>query len=445
MINPLDRTGTWRTYSIADGLAGVRIEHITEDSENYLWFASWDNGVSRFDGDEFRNFTQQNGLVSDRVYFVLNDSQKRLWFSTLYGVCWYGGAEFHHLEDDGIAGRAVQFIYEDREERIWFGGHRTLGYYEGTVFHDLIPLYLQQYDQPPSPQWPKQCRGIAEDSEGHLWFGFDYLIRFDGTSFHRYEEKEGFPRSYTSYALGKDHTGKVWFGQRGHQNQLWCYTDGNFQPIQVDLGGPLRKIQSDREGRMWFCTSRGVFYQNGDGFSRFNPADGLPHPAVKAVFQDREHQYWFATWGGVGLYDEHSTSVFDMSDEFSDRVREISQLVQDSQGDIWVGYTSPRINRLTQSVFRFDGEHFEFVSTENSFDINNCFAIYEDHEGYLWFGGVNGLFCYDGQKLKKMHTTANLGENSICAITQDSQGRFLFGHWENGSQKKKRGIFLSTH
>ena len=56
MIRSLDRTGTWRTYSTADGLAGMRIEHIAEDSKDYLWFATWDNGVSRFDGDEFPEF-----------------------------------------------------------------------------------------------------------------------------------------------------------------------------------------------------------------------------------------------------------------------------------------------------------------------------------------------------------------------------------------------------
>ena len=192
---------------------------------------------------------------------------------------------------------------------------------------------------------------------------------------------------------------------------------------------------------MWFCTSKGALYQDGDGFSRFTPADGLPHPAVKAVFQDRDHQFWFATWGGVGLYDAHSISIFDLK-SFK-RVREISQLVQDSRGDIWVGCASPRIDRLTESLFRFDGENFEFVSTKQGFDINNCFAIYEDHDGGLWFGGVNGLFRYENQKLKKIETIASLGENSICVIAQDSQGRFLFGHWENGSQKRKRDLFVS--
>ena len=58
MLKSLNRTGTWRTYSIADGLSSIRIQHVAEDSEGYLWFATWDNGVCRFDGDEFQIFTQ---------------------------------------------------------------------------------------------------------------------------------------------------------------------------------------------------------------------------------------------------------------------------------------------------------------------------------------------------------------------------------------------------
>ena len=87
-----------------------------------------------------------------------------MWFGTLSGVCWYDGADFHPLEDDGIAGRPVQFIYEDRQGRIWFGGTGTLGYYDGKVFRDLIPLYLQQYQQPPSPEWSNYCWGITQGS-----------------------------------------------------------------------------------------------------------------------------------------------------------------------------------------------------------------------------------------------------------------------------------------
>ena len=369
-----------------------------------------------------------------------------MWFGTLNGVCWYDGADFHHLEDEGIAGRAVQFIYEDSEGRIWCGGHRTLGYYDGTVFHDLIPLYLQHYEEPPSPRWPNQCRGIAQDPEGQMWFGFNYLIRFDGTSFFRYEKKDGFPKKgNTSYAVAQDSTGHVWIGHRRYQNKLCYYADGTFQSVEVDLGGILRKIQCDGTGRMWFCTSEGVLYQDGDGFSRFTVADGLPNPAVQAVFQDREHQYWFATWGGGVRYDAHSIRVCVLSAAVcqNKNMSEISQIVQDRRGDIWVGYVAPFLNLLEKSLFRFDGEHFEFVGTEDGVDINNCFAICKDRDGDLWFGGGNGLFRYDGDKLKKMQTTAGLGEGGISAIAQNSQGKFLFGHWKNEKIKIRSDFFVS--
>ena len=423
MIKPLDRTGTYRTYSVTNGLPEVRIEHIAEDSKGYLWFATWENGVSRFDGDEFQTFTQRDGLCSDQVNTIYLDNQSRLWFGTLNGACWYDGADFHHLEGDGIAGRTVQSIYEDNEGRIWCGGKHTLGYCDGTVFHDIIPLM---------PEWNiPHCWGITQDPQGHLWFGTKYPIRFDGTSFHRYEEEEGFPQAHISYGLSQDHTGKVWMGRLGLGDRVWCYADGNFQSVQIDLGGWLRKIQCDREGRMWFCTLNGVFYQNGDGFGSFTLADGLPYPAVNAVFQDREHQYWFATWGGVLLYDAHSISIFNPGEALPKYTSEISQIVQDSRGDIWIGYRSPALNALDKSVARIKDDHFEFSGKEQGLDINNCFAIYENQAGYLWFGGDNGLFRYDGQKFEKIKTMTGLSEKSISAIAQDSQEQFLLGYWEN--------------
>ena len=438
MIKPLDRTGTWRTYSVADGLPGVRIEHIAEDNQGYIWIATSDNGASRFDGDEFHTFTQQDGLCSNRVFFIHKDRQERLWFATMNGVCWYDGAAFHHLKDDGISGRSVEFLHEDRQGRIWCGGSGTLGYYDGTAFHDLIPLYLQRYQQPPSPQWPNLCRGIAQDREGHLWFGFDYLIRYDGESFHRYEEKEGFPQDHISYVLGQDDAGNVWINLPRDRDILHYYANGAFQFVQVDPAGGLRKIQCDREGRLWFCTSQEVLYQDGDGFSRFSPGDGLPHPIVKAVFHDREGRFWFATWGGVGVYDEHGISVFDLGAQRPENTGAVSQLVQDRRGDIWIGYASPYLYPNKKSAGRLVGDRLVCVETEHGRDIGNCFAIHEDLDGILWFGGHRGLFRYDGQQLKEADAFADLRGRNVSAIAQDREGRFLFGYWENSQASINR-------
>ena len=443
MLKPLDRTGVWRTYSMADGLAGMRIEHIAEDSEGYLWFATMDNGVSRFDGDEFQNFTRQDGLINDRVYFILEDSQKRLWFGTLNGVCWYDGADFHHLEDDGIAGRAVQFIYEDREGRIWCGGHRTLGYYDGTMFHDLIPLYLQHYKILLLLCGPNSVGALSRIRKVICGLALTTSPALMAYPFTDTKRKRVFLNARRAMPWGRTIPVKCGLVSGRNENQLWCYADGTFQSVEVDLGGALRSIQRDREGRMWLCTSEGVLYQDGDGFSRFTLADGLPHPAVKAVCQDREHQFWFATWGGGVLYDAHSISVFDLGKEFGSINGEISQIVQDRRGDLWIGYASYNYRSMEESVGRFNGEQFALVGTEDGFDINNCFAICEDLDGTLWFGGRNGLFRYEDQQLKKIKTIAGLGERSVSAIAQDREGQFLFGCWESGPIETKGELYVS--
>ncbi len=446
MIKALSRMGTWKTYSTHDGLPSLRIEHIAEDSEGYIWFATWDNGVSRFDGDAFQNFTTQDGLIDDQVFFIQQDRQERLWFGTSKGVCWYDGADFHPLEDDGIAGRWVQFIYEDRQGRIWLGGEGTLGYYDGTAFHDLTPLYRQQYQQPSSYRWISLCRGIAQDPQGHLWFGFKHLFRYDGSSFHRYKKKEGFPRAEASYAVGQDPTGKVWIGWI-EKGRFQLYANSTLQAaVEVGENPWLRYTMCDREGRMWFCTLGGVFYQDEDGFSRFTAADGLPHSAVKAAFHDREHQFWFATWNGVGRYDAHSINVFGLRANESRTPSEISQIAQDRHGDIWIGYASPYLNRESKnfkSIARFDGEHFTFVVPEEGSNIGNCFSIYEDLEGHLWFGGGNGLFRYEGQKLKKKKIAADSDAGGISSITQDREGRFIFGYWEHYTISTRREFLAS--
>ena len=440
MIKPLSRMGTWKTYSTSQGLPSLRIEHIAEDSEGYIWFATWDNGACRFDGDAFQHFTTQDGLAHDQIFFIQKDRQERLWFSTLKGVCWYDGADFHHLEDDGIAGRPVQFIYEDRQSRIWFGGAETLGYYDGAVFHDLTPLYLQQHQQLFSSPWPSFCRGIAQDPQDHLWFGFENLIRYDGESFHRYEADDGFPRIRAGYAVGQDHTGKVWIGWI--QDGRFHFHDNSTQSIKVGLNCKLRRMMCDQEGRMWFCTLEGAFYQDDDGFSRFTAADGLPHSVVKSMFQDHEHQFWFATWNGVGQYDAHSINVFDLrGDSFPN---EVSQIAQDRRGDIWVGYASPHLGRQIKSLARFDGEHFTFVGRpEKGPGVGNCFSIYEDLEGHLWFGGGNGLFRYEEQKLKMRKLAADVDAGGICSITQDQEGRFIFGYWEHYALNKRKKLLAS--
>ena len=87
-------TGAWKSYTVADGLAGGNIRAITEDKRGDLWIATDGNGVSRFDGEDFHNFSTADGLPSNYVWAILEDSKGDLWFATGVGVCKYDGKSF---------------------------------------------------------------------------------------------------------------------------------------------------------------------------------------------------------------------------------------------------------------------------------------------------------------------------------------------------------------
>ena len=93
---PVPLHGTWRTYTTADGLASLKVDHIAEDRDGYLWFAT-SAGVSRFDGEAFRTSTPHDGLPANEVLYVLCDRQGRIWCSTPKGICWYDGHTWHSL------------------------------------------------------------------------------------------------------------------------------------------------------------------------------------------------------------------------------------------------------------------------------------------------------------------------------------------------------------
>ena len=67
-------------YNTKDGLGHAIIYRIHEDKKGFLWFAT-DNGLTRYDGETFRNFTEANGLRSSYI-FGITDNDSSLIFST---------------------------------------------------------------------------------------------------------------------------------------------------------------------------------------------------------------------------------------------------------------------------------------------------------------------------------------------------------------------------
>lgn len=65
-------------FSTNEGLPSNHIYDIVEDNNGFLWIST-DNGISRFDGKYFYNYTVKNGLPSNDVLQVIKEKDGTIW------------------------------------------------------------------------------------------------------------------------------------------------------------------------------------------------------------------------------------------------------------------------------------------------------------------------------------------------------------------------------
>ena len=98
----------------------------------------------------------------------------------------------------------------------------------------------------------------------------------------------------------------------------------------------------------------------------------------------------------------------------------IESIYQDRDGFLWFG-------TLSGGVSRYDGEKFANFTTDDGLASNFVHAIHEDKAGHLWFStwGV-GVSRYDGVKFVNFTTDDGLASDFVTAIHQDREGYIWF-------------------
>lgn len=76
---------------------GNNIMTVYQDSKNNYWFASWQDGVYKYDGKTILHFTTKSGLPHNRVEDIQEDVFGNIYFNTSGGVCQFDGQKFSLL------------------------------------------------------------------------------------------------------------------------------------------------------------------------------------------------------------------------------------------------------------------------------------------------------------------------------------------------------------
>src|SRR4051812_49434994 len=89
----------FKSFTIQDGLAGNPVRRIFQDSKGFIWICTGD-GLSKYDGNRFTNFSRANGLSHDLVNDICESGEGKLFVALNNGMT-------HLIMNDRVLPNAV--------------------------------------------------------------------------------------------------------------------------------------------------------------------------------------------------------------------------------------------------------------------------------------------------------------------------------------------------
>jgi ligand-binding sensor domain-containing protein/signal transduction histidine kinase/CheY-like chemotaxis protein len=132
--------------------------------------------------------------------------------------------------------------------------------------------------------------------------------------------------------------------------------------------------------------------QNQYKFKSLTIDQGLSNNNIRSICQDSKGFIWFATQHGLNKYNGQTITTYwhDPNDSTTLSSSGVNVVFVDSHNQLWAG--------AGRGLNRYDANHDRFIRfwhKDLKEPIDEIYAVTEDKEGKLWFGGTSGLYCYN--------------------------------------------------
>jgi ligand-binding sensor domain-containing protein/signal transduction histidine kinase len=302
---------------------------------------------------------------------------------------WREGSAVHFATDTGDRVVDVTCLTADRDGSLWVGIDQA-----GLVRLRRQPLATLSLLEPGAHE---RTLSVTEGSDGSIWCGTRGGVIQWGTEGARVFEFGRVSTQEGVNAVWRVPSGMVWaaFGEDGMvqmasgfgmvllENQTKHYAPGE----RSFLGsGTARALYSTRNRLFWLGTKQGLIR----GHERFSTRQGLPHPDVRAFFEDASGQLWIGTYGGgiCRMRDQLAAPGTPDLFEVFDRRHGLNQgrvwgFHEDRDGTMWLATDDGLVRFKKGQFFSFTSRHGLFEEPLNQ--------ILEDDNGRLWLGTNRGI------------------------------------------------------
>lgn len=376
------------------------VQGITIDSQGLIWFATL-TGIIQYNPNskQFSSLNQEHGLTNNHARTVCEDANGNYWIGTSGGgVSHYLGKQFTtYTEDDGLNGNFIYSVFRDSKGQLWIGNSRS----GVSVFHQNK---WTNFDATNGFDNVK-VKAIGE-ANGRIILGTERngVYAFDGKNFQALSD---FKRMNIRSII-TDKNGIAWISTRGDGifSLSWTNDLPNIEQYGKKNGlldDWTTALHCDKWNRIWYGTENAGIGQIAKGKVglRITETDGLSSNNIRSFCEDQSGNLWIGT-GGAGvcrieLYSKKRT-VQHLNGKEKLASSNIYLLTIDEANNLIVG-TEKGLDYLYMNEQRVIKEHRHFSDEEGFAGVETCTnAVFNDKDGSIWFGTINGLNHYNGSQ-----------------------------------------------
>jgi signal transduction histidine kinase/DNA-binding response OmpR family regulator len=251
-------------------------------------------------------------------------------------------------------------------------------------------------------------RPIWQDPGGKVWVGNQYNLEAWSADFKSQESfswKDEPSASLDIWSIHRDAGDRLWLGagrglffKRPGEQYLQQYIPKNEWAGLFAGGFPVYAMIDEPDGQFWLCSEKGLFL--------FDPARGevparywkgaaekwrLPADKFYHFYKDKDGIYWLATDKGLIRWDKGAGNslLYTKADGLSNDV--IYAIYPDGHDHLWLSsdYGIMRFDKLTGLTKTF------LVKDGISHDEFNRISHFQDNQGRIYFGGLNGVTSFN--------------------------------------------------
>lgn len=486
----------WRTLGLEDGLPQVQVYDMAQDPGGWIWIGTH-GGVSRFDGGNFRNYTQRDGLEDNHTSAILPLGPNEVFLAHAYS------SAFTYLKNDsiypvkgipeGYSGRGNDLIR--KEERILAASTEGLLVLEQEgnsiqcvaqldTNNGMESMHVHRLFDPGTDEiWAVQHEHVLRidpfaEEEGMIIDTLPLRDAHPPVQFHMNEDGDLYvlthdsvlrypaPSAYPGSAPLESHSlpeqldptafvikdEELWIGTNDHGvHRILPERRVQYGQKEGIPNEQVTKLLCSQAGNVWIGTDHGIAHSTDLAFQFINERNGLENPVVWAIEPGAENDLWVGTEGGLTQLRFHGPKFLQLKEavQFGEEkgLEMIDALHLDKHGRLWVS------NRHKGSeLLILDAKDGELLHRWPLHEAENYLAIESRENGNILIGGGPSTL-YEAKvdsstgKISAPEPFQSAGEKAVPTdlwdIYRDPSGKTWIGSNGKGAGFLKDGEYHS--